>query len=136
MLYDFNDSLILEYRGRWFVWEISWDTFRPIDDVQWDGTTFVYDDRNYCSDLTDPLYGYGSELMKELCEMLGDCRHELPEEVDCLRIGNPKWFFDRHMSLSPCAPSDYASWKRMSRGRNRTCRKGPRGKKLTRRAWD
>ena len=136
MLYDFNDSLFLEYRGWWFVWETAWDSFRPVRDVQWDGTRFVYDDREFCSDPTDPNYGYGSGLMKELCELLGEQRHELPEEVDTLRIGNREWFFDRRLSLAPCAPRDHASWKRMSQGHHRTCRKAPRGKKFTRRAWD
>ena len=70
MLYDFNDQLILEHKGWWFLWETAWDSFRPIDDVQWDGTRFVYEDRGYCADPTDPLYGYGSEVMKDLCDLL------------------------------------------------------------------
>jgi hypothetical protein len=135
MLYDFNDQLILEHKGWWFLWEVAWDSFRPIDNVQWDGTRFVYDDREYCSDPTDPLYGYGSETMKDLCDLLADSRHELPEEVDCLRIGTPEWFFDRSMSLTVCAPRDHGSWKRMSKGVHRTCRTR-RGRKFTRRSWD
>ncbi len=135
MLYDFNDQLILEHKGWWFLWETAWDSFRPIDDVQWDGTRFVYNDREYCSDPTDPLYGYGSEVMKDLCDLLADSRHELPEEVDCLRIGAPEWFFDRPLSLSRCAPRDMASWKRMSKGVHRTLR-NCRGRKFTRRSWD
>lgn len=138
MLYDFNDQLILEHKGWWFLWETAWDSFRPIDNVQWDGTRFVYDDREYCSDPSDPLYGYGSEVMKDLCELLGESRHELPEEVDCLRIGQLEWFFDRPLSLTPCAPRDHASWKRMTGGKHRTCRssRSSRGRKFTRRSWD
>lgn len=135
MLYDFNDQLILEHKGWWFLWETAWDAFRPIDDVQWDGTRFVYSDREYCSDPTDPLYGYGSQVMKDLCDILGDSIHELPAEVDCLRIGSPEWFFDRPLSLTPCAPRDLASWKRMSKGHHRTCRHR-RGRKFTRRNGD
>lgn len=135
MLYDFNDQLILEHKGWWFLWETAWDSFRPIDNVQWDGARFIYDDRDYCSDPMNPLYGYGSQVMKDLCDLLGDSRHELPEEVDCLRIGNPEWFFDRPMSVCPCAPRDIDSWKRMSKGYHRTLRRS-RGRKFTRRAWD
>jgi hypothetical protein len=135
MLYDFNDQLILEHKGWWFLWEVAWDSFRPIDNVQWDGTKFVYDDQDYCSDPTDPHYGYGSEVMKDLCDLLADSRHEFPEEVDCLRIGNPEWFFDRPMCLTRCAPRDHGSWKRMSKGVHRTCRVH-RGRKFTRRSWD
>jgi hypothetical protein len=106
--------------------------------VQWNGSNFVFDDRDYCRDPTDPHYGYGSEVMKDLCDLLGDSRHELPEEVDCLRIGSPEWFFDRPISLTPCAPRDMASWKRMSKGTHRTLRRlrGSRGRKFTRRSWD
>ncbi len=135
MLYDFNDQLILEHKGWWFLWETAWDSFRPINSVQWDGTRFVYDDREYCLDPMDPLYGYGSEVMKDLCNLLADSRHELPEEVDCLRIGTPEWFFDRPLALTPCAPRDHASWKRMAKGNHRTCRTH-RGRKFTRRSWD
>lgn len=136
MLYDFNDQLILEHKGWWFLWETAWDSFRPIDDLQWDGTRFVYNDKDYCSDPTDPLYGYGTQVMKDLCELLGDSRHELPEEVDCLRIGSREWFMDRPMSLTPCAPRDLASWKRMSGGDHRTLRHKRRGRKFTRRSCD
>ncbi len=135
MLYDFNDTLILEHRGWWFVWETAWDSFRPVDGILWDGSRFVIDDRAYCSDPSDPYYGYGSSVMKDLCEMLGEQHHEVPDEVDCLRIGNREWFFDRPVALTPCAPRDYASWKRMSVGNHRTCRRLPKNKgRFTRRA--
>jgi hypothetical protein len=135
MLYDFNDQLVLEHKGWWFLWETAWDSFRPIHDVQWDGNRFVFNDREYCSDPTDPLYGYGSQVMKDLCDILGDSIHELPIEVDCLRIGTPEWFYDRPLSLTPCAPRDMTSWKRMSKGHHRTCRR-LRGRKFTRRVHD
>jgi hypothetical protein len=135
MLYEHNDQLVLEHKGWWFLWENAWDAFRPISNVQWDGSRFVYDDKEYCSDPSDPFYGYGSEVMKDLCDLLVDNRHEAPEETDFLRIGQPEWFFDRPLSLTACAPRDHASWKRMSKGRHRTCRKH-RGRKFTRRSWD
>ena len=140
MLYEFNDQLILEHMGWWFLWETAWDSFRPIDDVQWTGERFVYDDRAYCSTPTDSLYGYGSADMKDLCEMLAYRRHETPEPVDCLRIGSREWFMDRPLSLTPCAPRDRASWKRMAKTIHRTCRvirpAPSRGRTFTRRLWD
>jgi hypothetical protein len=33
MLYDFNDRLVLDHRGLWFLWETAWDAFRPITTV-------------------------------------------------------------------------------------------------------
>lgn len=136
MLYDFNDQLILDHKGMWFLWETAWDAFRPIDDVQWNGERFVYEDRDYCADPTDPLYGYGSEVMKDLCDLLAECRHELPETVDCLRIGSREWFMDRPLSLTPCAPRDRVSWKRMAGLYPRTCRVLRKGRTFTRRCWD
>ncbi len=135
MLYDHNDQLILEHKGWWFLWENAWDSFRPINGVKWDGTRFIYDDREYCSDPTDPLYGYGSQVMKDLCDLLADSRHEIPEETDCLRSGTLEWFYDRPLSLTACAPRDMSSWKRMSKGIHRTCRRH-RGRKFTRRVHD
>jgi hypothetical protein len=135
MLYDYIDRLVLEYRGWWFLWEPAWDSFRPVDGIAWDGTRIVVDDRAYCSDPTDPHYGYGSALMKELCDLLADSRHDLPTEALWIPIGSPEWFFDRPVTLTPCAPRDHPSWKRLTQGHHRTCRVR-RSRKFTRRAWD
>jgi hypothetical protein len=134
MLYDFRDRLILEYKNWWFVWEEAWDSFRPIDQIAWDGARFVLKDQSYCADPSDPLYGYGSQTMKEFCELLGRNRlEELPLEVNTLESVAPEWFFDRRVTLTTCAPRDYASWKRMVGTAYRTCRKAPKGQKCTRR---
>jgi hypothetical protein len=134
MLYEFRDRLVLEHKRWWFVWEEAWDCFRPIDGIRWDGVAFVFDDREYCTDPSDPLYGYRTQTMKDLCDLLGETRlEELPKEVDALDTGNTEWFFDRRASLTTCAPRNHESWKRMVQGRGRTCRKAPRGEKDTRR---
>lgn len=135
MLYDFRDRLILEYKGWWFVWEEAWDSFRPVDAIRWDGSRFVLDDRTYCKDPTDPLYGYGSQNMKDFCHLLGERRTEQdPVETITLEHGPLEWFFDRRIALTPCAPRDHGSWKRMVQNKYRTCRKAPKGTKYTRRA--
>lgn len=133
-LYEFGDNLFLEYNTAWFLWEPSWETFRPITAVQWDGYTFVIDDRAYCSDPTDEFYGFGSQQMKDACEKLNElpsrdtiCHFDTPE------IGPLTWFRDRYVSLLPCTPKDTASWKRMHSGKPRTCRRPPKGKRITRR---
>ena len=134
MLYDFRDRLLLEYKGWWFVWEEAWDSFRPMDRLSWDGTRFLLEDRSYCADPSDPLYGYGSQNMKDFCDLLGTRRNEeLPVEVNTLESTHPEWFFDRRVSLTPCAPRDHLSWKRMSQGKYHTLRKAPKGTKFTRR---
>jgi hypothetical protein len=132
-LFEFRDNTFLEYKGYWFVWEPAWDAFRPIQNVVWDGATFRIVDKQFCSDPTDPLYGYGSESMMKLCELLRD-RHALPATaVDSLPIGLKEWFRDRFVPMDTCAPRTVASWKKLVQGKGRTCRKAPRGKKFTRR---
>lgn len=134
MLFEFHDNLVLEYRGRWFLWEPAWESFRPIDSVQWDGTSFQFNDTAYCSDPTSELYGYGTPQMKELCDLLYD-KHDLkPAKVDTLPTKDLEWFYDRRIAMTPCVPRNKASWKRLVQNKPRTCRKMPRGKKFTRRA--
>lgn len=131
-LYEFRDKTFLEYKQLWFVWEPAWEAFRPFQTIAWDGNSFQIEDGMYCSDPTDSLYGYGSTQMRELCELLKDRYTESPVKVSTLPIGG-EWFRDRFVSLTSCAPRDRHSWKRLVQNKARTCRKAPRGKKLTRR---
>jgi hypothetical protein len=132
-LYEFRDNTFLEYKGYWFVWEAAWDAFRPIQKIVWTGSSFRIVDTQFCSDPTDELYGYGSESMMKLCELLRD-RHDLPATpVESLPIGGKEWFRDRFVAMDTCAPRNALSWKKLVQGRGRTCRKAPRGKKFTRR---
>ena len=132
MLYEFQDKVYLEHRKWWFVWEPAWESFRPIEDVVWTGDSFQIKDDLYCSDPTTTLYGYGSAQMLQLCELLQDKYTDTPVKVSSLPNGT-EWFRDRFVAFKPCAPRDIKSWKRMVKNKPRTCRKAPRGKKLTRR---
>lgn len=132
-LVTFQDRTFLDYKGRWFLWEASWESFRPIDAVQWDGTSFVIQDRLYCTDPMDELYGYGSTQMKELCSHLKPLRERKSLAVETPVIGEPEWFRDRQVAVHPCAPRDKESWKRMCRGRVHTCRRAVARNKFTRR---
>jgi hypothetical protein len=132
MLYEFRDKTFLEYKNYWFVWEPAWEAFRPLQNILWDGNTFQIEDTLFCSDPTSPVYGYGSPQMAQLCELLKDKYDDEALKVTTLPIGN-EWFRDRFVTLSTCASRDIHSWKRMVQNKPRTCRKAPRGKKLTRR---
>ena len=134
-LVQFQDHIYLGYKSNWFVWEPAWESFRPIHSVAWNGTRFQIDDRGYCDDLTSELYGYGSPQMKQVCDHLAEAfepRFKEAIPVSSPEIGPLTWFFDRRVSLSSCAERDKASWKRMCRGRRKTCRKG-NAEKFTRR---
>jgi hypothetical protein len=132
MLYEFQDKVYLEYKQWWFVWESAWEGFRPIEGVMWTGTAFQIQDLSFCSDPTSELYGYGSEKMRELCMLLSDIQTTDTIKVSTLPFGT-EWFRDRFVAFTLCAPRDVKSWKRMVKNKPRTCRKEPRGKKLTRR---
>jgi hypothetical protein len=127
-----GDHTFLDYKGYWFVWEPSWDKWRPIDGYRWNGTSFVLDDGPYCTDPLDPTYGFGSAPMMRICELL-ECKRSDAVSVETPAIGETTWFRDRFVSLTPCAPTDLASWKRLVKGKPRTCRRPPPGKKLTKR---
>jgi hypothetical protein len=135
-LVTFHDHVFLQYKHLWFVWESSWETFRPIETIQWTGSCFETRD-SYSTDPTDPLYGFGSESMKKVCDLLKtnySSQMKDAKPVRDLLIGTPTWFRDRRIVLSPCASTDTASWKRMVGRHARTCRVAPRGSKFTRRS--
>jgi len=130
---SYGDFTLLDYKGYGFVWEPAWEMWRPIDGIRWNGTSFVLDDGPYCTDPLDPFYGFGSAQMKRICELLESKRTSaVPVDTPCLGEDRT-WFRDRFVSLTPCAPTDLASWKRLVKGKPRTCRRPPPGKKLTKR---
>lgn len=122
-----GDTVYLQVKTAGFVWEPAWDCYRPITAVAWDGERFGIDDRAYCADPTDPLYGYGTPAMRELC--IGLTKTYPPSSAHpgpLPGIGPLEWLFDRYVSLSPCAPRDKASWKRLHKGKYRTPRTAPK----------
>lgn len=134
-LYTYQNLVFLDYKSNWFLWEPAWHAFRPLSAVSWTGTNFFFDDRIYCADPTDPLYGYGSAQMKQVCDLLTQKYEPTPTTVHPMKtpaIGQPEWFYDRFVSFTPCAQRDIPSWKRLVKGRHDTLRKAPRNK-LTRR---
>jgi hypothetical protein len=128
-LYRFRDSTYLHYKKYWFVWDSAWDGYRPVDALRWTGTTYELVDTTYTHDPLSQFYGYGSAVMKKVCDMLTE---KYPKEqasvVKHLSIGPQEWFRDRLVNVSPCAPRDNGSWKKMTMGHRRTCRRGPANK--------
>lgn len=124
-LVRFQDKIYLSYKKHWFLWEPAWERFRPVHSVSWNGNSFVVDDREYCSDPTDELYGYGSSQMKQACDALTKMySSQTLQNVHTPEIGALEWFYDRRVSLTPCCPRTKESWKRMVRGKYKTLRKG------------
>lgn len=130
---QFQDKTFLQYKKFWFLWEPAWDSFRPIDGIVWNGSSYAIEDNSYCKDPLDEHYGYGSAQMKQVCEVLHEKYTPEAKRVSGLDTGNSEWFYDRFVGITAHAPRDRQSWKRMIQGKHRTCKNPPRGKKLTRR---
>ena len=134
-LYSVGGVVVCQHKTQWFLWEPAWESFRPITSIAWDGESYRIEDRAYCSDPFDALYGYGSADMKKRCESLtASYRANVATAtvVPSLAIGPSEWFYDRMLALTPCAPRDRISWKRMTQGRARTLRHGPRNSRTRR----
>lgn len=128
-----GDAVYLQVKSAWFLWESAWDSWRPVTSVAWDGERVLLDDRAYCADPTDPEYGYGGPQMREVCAILTKTYSPATAKPGLLpAIGPQEWFYDRFLSLTPCAPRDKASWKRFHKGRYRSPRSAPKTR-LTRR---
>lgn len=126
---QFRNNAFLNYKNTWFVWESAWERYRPLTALRWTGEQFEIDDRAYTADPTSEDYGYGSDKMRELCDLLTEkFPHDQDVVIHHLPLGNLEWFRDRMVCVSPCAPRDIVSWKRMAGGRTRTCRAGPRNR--------
>ena len=111
-----------------FIWESSWDSFRPIESIGWNGKEIVAVDKKYKQDIFDPWYGYGSAEMKQLCRRLTDVTElNVPESGIVLK---GEWWKDRLCSFAfQCSPKDTNSWKRYiqyTNSRAKTLRASPR----------
>lgn len=129
-----GDRVLLRLKTAWFLWEPAWESWRPVTAVAWDGDQVSVDDRVYCTDPLDPLYGYGSAKMQDLCAILTETYSATEAETGPLpAVGPQEWFYDRFLSLTRCAPRDRASWKRFHKGRYRTPREAPKTRLTLRR---
>jgi hypothetical protein len=93
-----------------FQWDSTWEMFRPIHEIVWDGKIFVSIPK-YNSDIFDKNYGFGTSEMKELCRRLTETVDlESAEEKIPWMAG--EWFKDRLIPFHPCVPKTVEGWKR------------------------
>lgn len=120
-LCEFHSRIYGKYDNQLFVFEPTWDSFRPIEKVGWDGSRYVAVDFKYKQDLFDEYYGYSNLEMKLLCKKLlretelsnakliteSNLFWKWCEESDGL------WWNDRTCIFSsPCIPRDSNEWKK------------------------
>lgn len=118
---EFQDHVFVQQKDQWFLWEPAWECFRPVTAVQWDGKKYVIEDTAFTKDPFDKWYGFGSAEMKAFCQKIP--YPSTINKVNTPSVGPTTWFRDRRIVLGPCAPQDVTSWKRMTKGRTRTCRR-------------
>ena len=125
MLVRFQERIFLQ-EGQWYLWDSAIGLFRPIDGFAWNGSSWITDDQKYRTDPLEKTYGFGSSetLAKciELSKKFEDTIQSAPT-ASYLAIGNPQWFRDRPVNFTHSAPRDVSSWKRMTQGRARTCKR-------------
>ena len=143
-LRTFQDRIYGKYQNQLFVFEPSWDSFRPIEHVAWDGKKYVILDQKFKQDLFDQSYGYGSLEMKETCRKISqdtelDGIKEIKDSIELWKWCGEKelkWWNDRPcLFASPCVKKDTQGWRTYLKYENvraKTLRQHIRGR-LTRR---
>jgi hypothetical protein len=100
-----HEELYCKLEFQLFIWDSSWELWRPITKVGWSGTKITYDDKKYKKDIFDPWYGFGSSEMKELCKKLTTFidRSKYQENIESLFEG--EFLYDRKIGfLDSCSP--------------------------------
>jgi hypothetical protein len=134
-LCEFREVIYGKLNNQLFTFETSWDSFRPITFVGWDGSDFVADDSAYKKNIFSSYYGYGSADMKKLCKELT----KTTELNNAVKITDPvlfwkwckqpsaQWWYDRPVVfLNACVDKGKLSWRKYvehSHSRRRTLRK-------------
>lgn len=117
----FHDRIYGKKDKQLFVFESTWDSFRPIERVAWDGDSYTILDSLYKSDLFDENYGYGSLVMKATCRNLTQSTelNDAKEISDSIAFWkwcgetSAKWWLDRACVFTDsCVPKDSQNWKK------------------------
>lgn len=120
-LVSFHDRIYGKYKNQLFTFEPTWDSFRPITGIAWNGKRMIPVDDEYKKNLFDPYYGYGTFEMKKLCHDLIretdlDNAKDIRDPVHLWRWygeKNIKWWRDRPcVFATPCIEQDSIAWKK------------------------
>lgn len=111
-LVKFRDQIYGKYKTQLFVWESSWDSFRPIETIVWNGKQITVVEKY--KDLFSPWYGFGSPEMKEACKKLTEITElSTAKEVDIFEwLNQGEWWRDRKCNLLPCVSRSPQEWKK------------------------
>jgi len=120
-LREFHQRIYGKFKNQLYVLESTWDSFRPITKVGWNGREFIIDVDQYTQDFFSPFYGYESLEQKQLCLKLIE-QTELSEAIELqnpidfwrwTKEQNVKWWNDRPVVfLDSCVSRDLGEWKK------------------------
>lgn len=123
-LRTFHGNLFGKFQKKVYVFEPTWDSFRPITKVAWNGSEFVIIDSEFKQNLLSPFYGFESEKQKEFCRKLAEETElenapELKNPTDFWRwCGETdiSWWRDRPIVFaSKCVSREGTGWKKYIR---------------------
>jgi hypothetical protein len=118
-LITFHDRIYGKLNGQLYTFETTWDSFRPITGIGWNGKLLVPIDNEYKVDLFSCDYGYGN--LKTECKRLTQETElsDSKEICDPIQLWrwygekNVKWWRDRPcVFVSQCISRDTESWKK------------------------
>lgn len=118
-LITFHDRIYGKLSGQLYTFETTWDSFRPINGIGWNGKLLVPIDDQYKTDLFSPDYGYGN--LKSECKRLTQETElsETKEIQDPIQLWrwygekNVKWWRDRPcVFVAQCVSRESDSWKK------------------------
>jgi hypothetical protein len=131
----FHDRIYGIYETQLYVFEPTWDSFRPIERVGWDGQKYSIVDSKFKTDLFSDFYGYETSEQKQLCKRLIEETElegasEITDSVVFWKWSGEveaKWFKDRPCVFSsPCVDKNWVKYLKYLNIRPRTLRNYPR----------
>ena len=118
-LCTFHDRIYGKYENQLYVFEPTWDSFRPIERVGWDGKQYSIVDSKFKKDVFSDFYGYESVDQKKICKkLIEETELEKATEImDSVAFWKwsgeveAKWFKDRPcVFTSPCVEKNWIKY--------------------------
>jgi hypothetical protein len=120
-LRTFHGNLFGKVQKKVYVYEPTWDSFRPISKVAWNGSEFETLDSEFKQNMLSPFYGFGSAEQKAFCRKLAEETElenapEIKNPVDFWRWAGEtevSWWRDRPVVFaSACVSREGLGWKK------------------------
>ena len=134
-LVRFQDEIYAKTADRLLVWDTAWQSFRPVESIVWNPSTRRVEPfyGEYCMEIFDAAYGYGSQHVRDFCEEFTDAADiatavELSPDAFWRWTNQPlTWIRDRGVTLHPCHKvPNRKDYLHVMNARARTSKRTPR----------